>query len=405
MGGLLLIAGALLWSVSRRVPVQEARRFLNAPVELGDAPLPTPARAPQPADIEQHFGAAVDAFRATDYTHAAEEFGWVVANDPRGPHAGAAQWNLLRSRLRNGDGNAAMDALDTLLQHYGSYIETESADLHAGLVHLQHNELAPALTALERMVGENADNELVPLAYALIARIHWAQGDPVEMVRAFARMFGSVKDEVPAYATMAQALDRYASGDPKVTDTFRQLAQDGDQGFLDIYQYLEARTLLEQDQFEKTQTALEELRKRHPEGDFTHIVDLEHAWNLLRHGQPAEALEIFQRLQRSPAPERAGAFDSFFDLPAELPMGIARCHLALKQYDRAIAAFNTALQAGPQSFYDVPNRLDLALAYEGIGQLDQAAAVLRGVIKDHPDHPKLWALRQQLARVEQQQAH
>jgi tetratricopeptide (TPR) repeat protein len=218
-------------------------------------------------------------------------------------------------------------------------------------------------------------------------------------------MFGSVKDDVPAYATMARALDRYASGDPKVTDTFRQLAQDGDQGFRDIYQYLEARTLLEQDQFEKTQTALEELRKRHPDGDFTHIVDLEHAWNLLRHGQPAEAMAIFERLERSPAPEGAGAFDAFFDLPAELPMGIARCHLALQQYDRAIAAFKKALQAGPQSFYDVPNRLDLALAYEGLGQLDQAAEVLRGVIKDHPDHPKLWALQQQLARVEAQQPH
>lgn len=384
------------------MPVQQARRFLNAPVELGNAPLPTPARVPQPADVERHFGSAVDAFRAADYQRAADEFTWVVDNDPGGPHAGDAQWNLLRSRLRNGDGNAAMDALDTLVRHYGDYLRDRSADLHIGLEHLQRNELAPALSALQGMVEHDSDNELVPLAYALIARIHWAQGEPLEMVRAFGHMFGSVKDEVPAYATLATTLDRYAAGDPKVTDTFRELAQDGDQGFRDIYQYLEARTLLEQGQFEQTHTALEELRARHPDGDFTHIVDLEHAWNLLRHGKPQEALEIFQRLQRSPAPERAGAFDAFFDLPAELPMGIARCHLALQQYDQAIAAFNIALQAGPQSFYDVPNRLDLALAYEGLGQLDQAAAVLRGVIKDHPDHPKLWALRQQLARVEEQ---
>jgi tetratricopeptide (TPR) repeat protein len=287
-----------------------------------------------------------------------------------------------------------------LLRHYGPYLETASADLHTGLQHLQRNQLTPALAALQRMVDGDPDNELVPLAHALIARIHWAQGEPLEMVRAFGRMFGSVKDDVPAYATLSNALGRYAAGDPKVTDTFRELAQDGDQGFRDIYQYLEARTLLEQGQFEGTQTALEELRRRHPDGDFTHIVDLEHAWNLLRHGQPAEALAIFERLEREPAPEHAGAFDAFFDLRAELPMGIARCHLALKQYDQAIAAFNKALQAGPQSFYDVPNRLDLALAYEGLGQPDRAAEVLRALIKDHPDHPKLWALRQQLARVQ-----
>jgi tetratricopeptide (TPR) repeat protein len=388
--------------VSRRVPVQETRRFLNAPIVVSNEPLPTPARAPQPVDIERHYSAGTDAFHAARYDEAAREFAWVVENDPDGPNAGSAQWHVLRSRLRNGDANAAMDALDGLLRHYGPYLREQSADLHAGLEHLQRNELAAALAALEKMVGDDPDSEFTPLAYALIARIHWAQDQPFEMVRAFARMFGSVKDNVPAYRTLASVLDRYASGDPKVTNSFRELAQTGDEGFRDIYQYLEARTLLERDQFEPTRQSLEELRRRHPDGDFTHIVDLEHAWNLLRHGQAAEALAIFKRLQQEPAPERANAFDAFFDLRAELPMGIARCHLALKQYDHAIAAFNKALEAGPTSFYDVPNRLDLALAFEGLGQYDRAAEVLRGVIRDHPDHPKLWALRQQLARVEGQ---
>lgn len=398
-----MIAGALLWLGPQREPVRQARRFLNAPLAVGNLPLPTPARIPRPADVEQRFEAAAKAFGAANYTIAAQEFAWVVDHDPGGPRAGSAQWNLLRSRLRSGDANAAMDALDTLVRHYGDFLRDESADLYTGLDHLQRNELVPALAALQRMVEHDPDHEMVPLAYALIARIHWAQGEPLEMVRAFARMFGSVQDDVPAYATLAKSLDRYAGGDPNVTATFRELAQDGDEGFRDIYQYLEARTLLEQGRFEQTQQSLEELRQRYPDGDFTHIVDLEHAWNLLRHGRAQEALAIFHRLEASPAPENAGAFDAFFDLPAELPMGIARCHLALKQYDQAIAAFNKALQAGPQSFYDVPNRLDLALAYEGLGQLDQAAAVLRGLIKDHPDHPKLWALRQQLARVEERQ--
>ena len=49
---------------------------------------------------------------------------------------------------------------------------------------------------------------------------------------------------------------------------------------------------------------------------------------------------------------------------------------------------------------DRANQVGLASAYEGLGQLDRAAAELRDVIEKHPDEPSLWALRQQLARIE-----
>jgi tetratricopeptide (TPR) repeat protein len=386
------------------LPVEEARRFLNAPVEIGNQAPAAPVAAAKPEEIEQRYTAAVEAFRAGRYAEAADGFAWVVANDPGGPDAGPSQWNLIRSRLRSGDANGAMDALDGLLRHYGDYLGDQSADLHAGLQAMEQNDLQAALALLEKMVGEDPDNELVPLAYALIARIHWAYGEPFKMVRAFARMFGSVKDDVPAYKTLAGALDRYASGDTKVTQTFRELAEHGDEGFRDIYHYLEARSLLERDQFGPTKESLEQLRRLHPDGDFTHIVDLEHAWNLLRHGQAAEALAIFERLEQEPAPQSAQAFDAFFDLRAELPMGVARCHLALGQYEEAAAAFQRALAANPRSVYDVSNRLNLALAYEGLGQYDKAVEVLQAVIRDHPDDPRLWALQQQLARIEERKA-
>lgn len=63
-----------------------------------------------------------------------------------------------------------------------------------------------------------------------------------------------------------------------------------------------------------------------------------------------------------------------------------------------------ALAANPHSIFAVENSLGLASAYEGTGQLDRAAAVLAKVIAEHPDEPKLWALRQQLARIEQRRS-
>ena len=50
----------------------------------------------------------------------------------------------------------------------------------------------------------------------------------------------------------------------------------------------------------------------HTNGDFTHIVDLEHAWNLLRHQHAAEALAIFERLEQSEPPKDKHAFDAFW---------------------------------------------------------------------------------------------
>jgi len=273
--------------------------------------------------------------------------------------------------------------------------------LRDGLERMRDGDLAGAQTSYERMIKTQPDSEFVPLAWALIARVRWSHAEPMETVRAFARMFASVHDRVPAYGVLSAQLDRYASGDTSVTETFDEMAKDGPEGFRDIYQYLAARSRLEQDQFEATQESLEQLRRDHPDGDFTHIVDLEHAWNLLRHDQPAEALAIFERLEQSEPPADKRAFDAFFDLRAELPLGVARCRLALGQYDEAVTAFQRALKEDPESMYAVENQLGLARAYEGLGQFDKAAATLRQTIDQHPDEPNRWALEQQLARIQQ----
>src|SRR5262249_35869248 len=154
--------------------------------------------------------------------------------------------------------------------------------------------------------------------------------------------FASVRDPVPGYGALAHELDRYAAGDPDVAKRFEKLAENGEEGFRPMYQYLAARSLLEQDHFTAAHDALEKLRAKYPNGDFSHIVDLEHAWNLLRNGQAADALAIFQRLEATPAPATGAAFDEFFDIRAELPMGIARSQLALQHWPEAAAAFERA---------------------------------------------------------------
>lgn len=407
---LLAAAGAVLfavvvavWSLGRRLPIVETRRFLTAPVELGDAPRPAPRVPAKPGTVAEHLAEAQQAFAAGRWSEAGDGFAWVVAQDPTGPEAGAAQWNLTRSRLRSGDATAALDAFDGLLRHHATFIGEQAPGLRDGLARMQAGDLPGALAAFQQMVRDQPGSEFVPVAHALTARIHWTHGEPMETVRAFARMFASVKDTVPAYRGLAQSLERYAKGDADVADTFARQAREGAEGFRDIYQYLAARSLLEQNRFEAARDALAELRRRHPEGDFGHIVELENAWNLLRNGQPAEALAIFERLEQTAPPARTRAFDEFFDLRAELPMGIARSQLALGRYAEAVASFERGLAERPDTIYGVEDRVGMALAYEHLGRFDRAAALLRETIEGHPDEPKLWALRQQLARIEARQ--
>jgi TolA-binding protein len=399
---LLFSAGVIAWSLGRRLPVEQTRRFLTAPIQVGDEPQPAPSAPAGPSDVAGRFGDASTAFHEARYADAARDFAWVVEHDPSGPQAAPAQWNLTRSRLRSGDATGALDAFDGLLHHYGSYVGGQSPGLREGLELMSRGDLPGADAAFTRMVRDQPDSEFVPVAWALIARIHWTHGEAMETVRAFARMFASVKDSVPAYASLAQDLDRYAKGDTTVADRFGSMARNGSDGFRDIYQYLAARSLLEQNKFNSAHDALEELRQRYPGGDFTHIVDLEEAWNLLRNGRAAEALVIFQRLEQAPAPTETKAFDEFFDLRAELPMGIARCQLALGHWAEAVAAFEHAIAEYPKSIYTVSDQVGIAMAYDHLGQLDRAAGVLRTVIAEHPDEPNLWAIRQQLGRIEEQ---
>jgi tetratricopeptide (TPR) repeat protein len=396
---LIAIAGLLWWS-TRRLPVHEAREFLHDPIEVGAERPPAPPDAAPPTEVDKRFAQAQAAFAAGDYQEAAEGYAFVVAQSPNGPQAGLSQWQLTRSRLRSGDGAGALAGLDDLVGKYADYVGEEVPPLREGLEQMQEGDLTAASESFERAVEEHPDSELLPLAFAMKARIHWTHGEPMETVRAFAKMFASVKDEVPAYQVLAKQLDRYAGGDENVTETFGELAEEAPEGFRDIYKYLEARSLLEQNRFDATHQSLEELRQRFPDGDFTHIVDLEEAWNLLRNDRPAESLAIFQRLEQIQAPAEKRAMDDFFDLRAELPLGIARCQLALGNFKESAAAFEKAIREHPNNIYAVENQLGLARAYEGLGQPEKAVQTLREVIAEHPDEPQLWAIEQQLQRVE-----
>jgi TolA-binding protein len=397
---LLLAIAGLLWWATRRLPVEEARQFLQGPIEVGAEHPAAPSDAAPRTEVEERFSRAQAAFAAGNYQQAAQDYAFVVAQSPDGPQAGRSQWQLTRSRLRSGDGAGALAALDVLIGRYADYLGEEAPLLRKGLEQMQEGDLTGANESFEDMVEIQPDSELVPLAYAMMARIHWTHGEPMETVRSFAKMFASVKDNVPAYQVLAKQLDRYAGGDQQVTETFGELAKEAPEGFRHFYKYLEARSLLEQNHFDATRQSLEELRRQFPDGDFSHIVDLEEAWNLLRNGKPAEALAIFQRLEQTPAPPDKQAMDDFFDLRAELPLGVARCQLALGNYKESAEAFEKAIQEHPNNIYAVENRLGLARAYEGLGEPEKAAEVLRQVIAEHPDEPQLWAIKQQLQRVE-----
>ena len=241
----------------------------------------------------------------------------------------------------------------------------------------------------------------MPLAHALIARIHWAHGEAMATVRAFARMLGSVHDTVPAYARLAHYLTRYADGDAeRRRDTFAEIARTGDEGFRDIYQYMAARS------------AARAGALRVDAGRARNAAHAPSRRRLHAHRRPRARVEPaaagtgrggagdLRRLEATAGAAGTSGLDEFFDLRAELPMGVARCRSTLGRHDEAAPAFERAIAADAQGMYAVENQLGLATAYERLGQMERAETTLAGVIAAHPDEPKLGAVRQQLARVQ-----
>src|SRR5262245_41975736 len=105
--------------------------------------------------------------------------------------ASRGSWRTIRMdptpaprRATPGDGAAALGALHDLLAHHATWLGEQAPRLRAGAELMEQGDLAGAQAALDRMVVEQPDSELVPLAHALIARINWAHGDAMGMVRA-----------------------------------------------------------------------------------------------------------------------------------------------------------------------------------------------------------------------------
>src|SRR5207249_4689909 len=96
---------------------------------------------------------------------------------------------FLTAPVEGGEGPpAALDAFQKLLRHYAGYLGEQAPALREGLELMERGDLPGARAAFERMVREQPDSEFVPVAHALVARIHWSWGEPMEAVRAFGRM-------------------------------------------------------------------------------------------------------------------------------------------------------------------------------------------------------------------------
>ena len=306
---------------------------------------------------------------------------------PTPAKAGSAQWNLVRSRLRSGEANAALTSLHDLLARHAGWLGRQAPDLRDGAERMERGDLAGAEAAFERMIARQPDSELVPLAYAL--RRAECTGRTATRWGWYGRSCacsGPYTDTVPAYARLAHYLGRYADGDAGVADDFGALAESGDEGFRDIYQYMAARTLLEQGRFEATRDALEKLRRDHPDGDFTGIVDLEHAWNLFRDGRHADALAIFQRLDaRRPRPERPTSTRSSICAPSCPWASRAAWRRSggwTRQHRRSSARSRSTRRAC------TPSRT--GSARDRVRALGTTRATLP-VIEAHPDEPKVGA--------------
>src|SRR5262249_2465056 len=126
-----IFGGWILWH-ARRLPVTEARNFLNAPIEVGEEPPPAAMTPEPPGTVPERFATGRSAFTEGRYADAAGDFAWVVAHDPSGPTAGPAQWNLVRSRLRSGDANGALSALHDLLAQHAGWLGEQSPHLREG---------------------------------------------------------------------------------------------------------------------------------------------------------------------------------------------------------------------------------------------------------------------------------
>ena len=75
-------AGLFAWSLSRRVPVEEARRFFYEPLPVGELPPPARGEVLSEAELEQLYGQAEADFGTARYPEAAEGFASVVEGKP-----------------------------------------------------------------------------------------------------------------------------------------------------------------------------------------------------------------------------------------------------------------------------------------------------------------------------------
>ena len=276
-----------------------------------------------------------------------------------------------------------------------------------GLQRMEQGDLPGAQAAFERMIHEQPDSELVPLAHALIARIHWAHGEPMETVRAFARMFASVQDTVPAYARLAHYLERYADGDTNVTGYLRRPRPDGRRGLprhLPVPRRPQPARAgpLRGDATRRSRRCAALSRTATSRTSSTSRTP----GTCCATASPAEALAIFERLEQTPAAgERTGASTSSSTCAPSCRMGIARCQLALGHDARGGGGLRTrARRDRPQHLRGRESRRPGDRVRAPRPARPRRRRAPREVIDEHPDEPSGWALRQQLARVEERLA-
>lgn len=106
-----------------------------------------------------------------------------------------------------------------------------------------------------------------------------------------------------------------------------------------------------------------------------------------RQGRHREALRAFEKVLQ---------IDPFFTGRADVYNQLGIAHFKLQEYDRAIAAFSTAIELGSED-PDIYNRLGLALLMHG--DLQKAEAAFKTALAQNPQNPRTRQMLQELQKA------
>jgi len=130
------------------------------------SPTVAPAR-PAPKNPEQEYAAALATYRAREHGQAVIEFKDFIAQYPKHPLAGNAQYWIGEAYWAQRDYRQALIEFEKVFEH--GQAKAPDALLKIGLCHLRLNDVPRAQQAWQRAVNEYPKSEPATLARSLIA--------------------------------------------------------------------------------------------------------------------------------------------------------------------------------------------------------------------------------------------